>query len=167
VPAIISGPGINSGVISHSPVVVSDIAPTILDLAGIQFPDGNYKGREILPQTGKSFKALFSDPESDIHAEKEMIGFELWGRMAARKGDWKITRVEAPFREDRWYLFNLKNDPGETTDLSNQFPKKLEEMLADWEDYKTSYNIIPAEIATDFIRPMWLINRSPHPDPMP
>jgi arylsulfatase len=167
VPAIITGPGIDAGSMSHRPVVVSDVAPTILELAGIKFPTGIYKEREILPQTGKSFSALFSDQDAMIHGDDEMIGFELWGRMGARKGDWKISWVEEPFREQRWYLHYLKDDPGETADLSHFFPEILDELLADWEVYKDKFNIIPSETVSVFIRPMWLINDSPHPDPMP
>ena len=168
VPAIVSGPGVSGGeAISHSVVMVSDVAPTVLELAGVDYPEGAYEGREILPQTGKSFARLLRDPEAEIHGEDEVLGLELWARIAVRKGDWKLLRTEPPFREDRWYLYNLRQDPGETTDLSVRMPGKLAEMEAAWEQFRDRYNVIPPLNLPDLIRPMWLIDDSPHPDPMP
>lgn len=168
VPAIISGSGVaDGGAISHSVLMVSDVAPTVLELAGVDYPEDAYEGREILPQTGKSFARLLRDPEAEIHGEDEVLGLELWARIAVRKGDWKLLRTEPPFREDRWYLYNLREDPGETTDLSVRMPGKLEEMEAAWEQFRDRYNVIPPLNLPDLIRPMWLIDDSPHPDPMP
>ena len=168
VPAIVSGPGVGArGAISHSVLMVSDVAPTILELAGIEFPEGSYGGREILPQTGTSFTRLLNDPAAIVHGEDEVLGLELWGRIAVRKGDWKLLRTEPPFREDRWYLYNVIEDPGETTDLSAGMPDKLDEMIAAWEQFRTQSNVIPALRLPNMIRPMWLIDDTPHPDPMP
>ena len=168
VPAIVSGPGIVGGeAISHSVVMVSDIAPTVLELAGVEYPDGSYGGREVLPQTGKSLTRLLRDPDARIHDEDEVLGLELWARIAVRKGDWKLLRSEPPFREDRWYLYNVNVDPGETNDLSGQMPGKLEEMVAAWERFRIRNNVIPPANLPSMIRPMWLIDGSPHPDPMP
>ena len=168
VPAIVSGPGVGAGgAISRSVLTASDVAPTILELAGVEYPEGSYEGREILPQTGKSFTPLLNDPGARIHGEDEVIGLELWARIAVRKGDWKLLRTEPPFREDRWYLYNVKEDPGETTDLSGRMPEKLEEMVAAWERYRTESNVILPTELPDRISPLWLIDDTPHPDPLP
>ena len=168
VPAIVSGPGVSAGgAISHSVLMVSDIAPTVLELAGVVYPQGTYDGREILPQTGKSFVPLLRDPEAVVHGDDEVLGLELWARIAVRKGDWKLLKTEPPFREDRWYLYDVRNDPGETTDLASQMPGKLEEMEAAWELFRERNNVLLPQSLPDRIRPMWLIDDSPHPDPMP
>ena len=169
VPAIVSAPGIadGGGAISHSVLMVSDVAPTVLELAGVEYPQGTYDGREILPQTGESFVPLLHDPDAVVHGDDEVLGLELWSRIAVRKGDWKLLKTEPPFREDRWYLYNVRSDPGETTDLANQMPGKLEEMMAAWELYRERNNVLLPQFLPDMIRPMWLIDGSPHPDPMP
>ncbi|MYF68704.1 MAG: arylsulfatase [Proteobacteria bacterium] len=168
VPAIVSGPGVSAGgAISRSVLMVSDIAPTILELAGVEYPQGTYDGRDILPQTGKSFVPLLRDPQVDVHGDDEVLGLELWGRIAVRKGDWKLLKTEPPFRQDRWYLYNVRNDPGETTDLAGQMPEKLEEMEAAWEQFRELSNVLLPQSLPDRIRPMWLIDDLPHPDPMP
>ena len=66
------------GAISHSVLMVSDIAPTVLELAGVEYPQGMYDGREILPQTGKSLVPLLRDPEAVVHGDDEVLGLELW-----------------------------------------------------------------------------------------
>ena len=168
VPAIVSGPGVSAGgAISRSVLMVSDIAPTILELAGVEYPQGTYDGRDILPQTGMSFVPLLRDPEVVVHGDDEVLGLELWGRIAVRKGDWKLLKTEPPFRQDRWYLYNVRNDPGETTDLAGQMPEKLEEMEAAWEQFRELSNVLLPQSLPDRIRPMWLIDDLPHPDPMP
>ena len=55
-PLIISGPGVKgAGELNKKAVLhVTDIAPTVLELAGIQQPD-TYKGRDIEPMQGKSW----------------------------------------------------------------------------------------------------------------
>lgn len=168
VPAIVSGPGVSAGgAISHSVVMVSDVAPTVLELAGVEYPQGIYDGREILPQTGKSLVQLLRDPDAVVHRDDEVLGLELWGRIAVRKGDWKLLKTEPPFREDRWYLYNVRNDPGETADLASRMPGKLEEMEVAWERFRERSNVLLPQSLPDRIRPMWLIDDSPHPDPMP
>ncbi|MDD9998598.1 MAG: sulfatase-like hydrolase/transferase, partial [Rhodospirillaceae bacterium] len=168
VPAIVSGPGVSAGgAISRSVLMVSDVAPTVLELAGVEYPQGIFDGREVLPQTGKSFVPLLRDPQTVIHGDDEVLGLELWGRISVRKGDWKLLKTEPPFRQDRWYLYNVRNDPGETTDLASQIPGKLEEMEAAWEQFRERSNVLLPQSLPDRIRPMWLIDDSPHPDPMP
>lgn len=46
---------------------------------------------------------------------------------AMRSGDWKVL-----FAEDRWWLFNLKDDPGERHDLAAARPEVLKRLQADW-----------------------------------
>ncbi len=41
-----------------------------------------------------------------------------------------------PFASGEWELYNLKQDPGEIEDLSSEYPAKVEEMVALWEQYK-------------------------------
>lgn len=172
VPAIIKVPGAeHAGEISHTTLMVSDVAPTFLELAGLDQPLGTYQGREVLRQTGKSFTAVIDNPTAVVHDEEEVLGIELWGRIAVRKGPWKLMRIEPPFLEDRWYLYNIDADPRESTDLSEQMPDKLAEMITAWERYREANNVIltdtlPAPIRP-LIRPMWLIDDTPHPDPMP
>lgn len=54
---------------------------------------------------------------------------ELGGRQAVRKDDWKLIRLKASQGEQSVYeLYNLKNDPSETTDLLASEPAKVKEL---------------------------------------
>lgn len=59
------------------------------------------------------------------------------------KGDYKIIINRTGQNESDWHLFNIKIDPGETTDLAQQMPALLEEMLADYEIYVQTNNVLP------------------------
>lgn len=49
--------------------------------------------------------------------------------LALRKGDWKyIAPLGAKPGEKRTELYNLKDDPGEASNVIGQFPEKASEM---------------------------------------
>lgn len=71
-----------------------------------------------------------------------LVSFSL--RISALfKGDYKIVINRAGQNETDWHLFNIKTDLGETTDLAQQMPALLEEMLADYEVYVQTNNVLP------------------------
>lgn len=124
---------------------VMDIAPTFLEMAGATHPasrgkKGTYKGREVYPMRGKSWVPFMAGNAqggvSGIHGDDEFMGWELFGRAALRKGDWKIVNMpEDAFGKNRWELFDLSMDPGETNDLAESHSEKLQELLKAWDQY--------------------------------
>lgn len=143
VPFIVGGPGVkHRGAISHELITVRDVAPTLLEIAGISYPLGRYEGREILPQTGISFAAQLADKQTNIHSATEIFGWELFKRRGVRKGDWKAIWLDSPFGTDQWQLYNLSVDPGETQNLAQEEPEKLAEIVAAWNEYASENNVI-------------------------
>ncbi|MGB5246205.1 MAG: arylsulfatase [Woeseia sp.] len=143
VPFIVSGPGVvQRGSISHELLTVRDVAPTLLDIAGIRYPVGSYEGREILPQSGKSFAAQLAGKRTAIHEATEIFGWEIFNRRGVRKGDWKAILLDPPFGTGQWQLFNLSTDPGEKRDLAQREPGKLSEMVTAWNAYAAENNVI-------------------------
>ncbi|KAL6399445.1 Arylsulfatase [Ilyonectria robusta] len=142
----------SKGIITDAFCTVMDIVPTILEMAILQHPGTCYKGREIAPLRGRSwtkfFSLIYSNVEANGHAEAEVhdqdyvVGFEVAGSGALRRGDWKITFVPAPKGPQRWELFNIRQDPGEVTDLSEEHPHRLEEMLKLWDEYKNDVGVV-------------------------
>jgi arylsulfatase len=47
-----------------------------------------------------------------------------------------------PFASGEWELYDLKTDPGETNDLSREYPEKVQEMVALWEQYKEDNTVL-------------------------
>jgi arylsulfatase len=141
-PMIIKMPFQNegSGIITAFTTIM-DLAPTFLDVAGATYPSF-YNGRIITSYKGASLLPLLTKKKNYVHNEDYIMGWELFGRCALRKGKWKITKIEPPFGKGVFELFNMEKDPTESNDLSKQYPDKYTEMLAHWKDYVKDNGVI-------------------------
>ena len=144
VPLVMSGPGISQrGQLSDEFVFVTDLAPTILSLAGVNDHGGSWQTREVEPIVGKDFSSYLQGQAGPIHTASEPIGYEMGGSGALFKGDYKIVINKFEQNESEWHLFNIKTDPGEANDLAEAEPELLAEMLADYEQWASSNNVLP------------------------
>lgn len=149
-PAIIVHPGMHKkGVLSKEFVTVMDITPTILDYAGVSHPGDRYRGQSIKPILGVSLLPFLVGEAQSPHAQDYIMGWELFGQRAIRKGDWKLLWLSSqlkwlvsPERADQWGLYNIAEDPGEVNDLSSREPEKLAEMIALWEQYAEQHGVV-------------------------
>lgn len=127
---------------------IMDIAPTCLEMAGVKHPAPRYQGREVVGMRGKSMVPWLTGESQSIHGSEYVEGWEMCGRAAIRKGYWKAVFLPAMGKvsaagTDRWELFNLENDQGETRDLSRQHPAVLEELLKLWDQYVLDTGVVP------------------------
>lgn len=136
-PKLIQQPGID-----HSFCTVMDIMPTLLELAGVPQPGTTYNGREVAPIAGKSWIPHLSGQTEEIHDVDHVTGWELFGRRAIRQGPWKAIYIPRPFGPERWQLFNVLADPGETNDLANEQAEKLEKLKGLYEEYCQQNGVI-------------------------
>jgi arylsulfatase A-like enzyme len=125
----------------HAFATVMDMAPTFLELAGINYPS-TYQGRNLVPLKGESILPLLKNEKRYVHNDDYVMGWELFGRCALRKGKWKITKMEAPFGKGDFQLFNIEEDPTESNDLSAKFPDKYQELLSHWDTYVKENGVI-------------------------
>ena len=128
-----------SGIWNKSLIHVADVMPTLLELTGSSYP-AEYKGNAIHPLIGKSFLPILNGLNADIHTANG-IGYELFEMKAYLKGHWKILRLPVPMGSGQWELYDLEKDPGESTDLSSQFPEVKEELINAWMDYARQNNV--------------------------
>jgi arylsulfatase len=77
-----------------------------------------------------------------IHGEDHVTGWEIAGSGALRKGHYKITYVPLPRGPQRWELFDIISDPGETNDLSQKMPELFSEMLRLWGIYAEEVGVV-------------------------
>jgi len=135
VPLIIKMPGNmkNAGQWNEGFIHVSDIMPTILEIAQAQYPK-EYNGNAIHPLIGESIMPVLKGDSVTVHSN-DGYGWELFEMKAYIKGDWKILRLPQPFGTGTWELYNLKSDPAETTDLSGQFPEIKANLIEEWNIY--------------------------------
>jgi len=107
------------GELRHTHGHITDIVPTVLDLAGIL--------SDTLSQlafTGRTLKPLFErDTEWD-----HPIWFYHEGHRAIRIGNWKLVAE----KDGPWELFNLKEDRTESNNLAESKPAKVLELEKQW-----------------------------------
>ncbi len=124
VAAICRWPGhISPGSLSQQPLWTPDLMTACARLSGGKLPaDRKLDGRDPLPV----LTAGQASPHRSLY-------FRFRSQAALRMGDWKIVR-EQP--EQRWQLYNLRQDSSESNDLAAERPEqlaKLEAEFAKWE----------------------------------
>lgn len=131
------------GSITHAFATVMDIAPTILEMAGVKHPAPTYKGREVVKMRGESMVPFLAGSAPSVHPKDFINGWETCGRAAVRCGDWKIVFIPKPKGPEKWQMYNLTKDPGEIHDLAEQDPERLKRMLKMWDQYVLETGVVP------------------------
>ncbi|PZX51044.1 arylsulfatase [Algoriphagus chordae] len=98
-----------------------DVLPTLADVTGVAIPEG-IDGISFLP-------TLLGENSQKNHASLYWEFHEQNGKQAVRKGNWKAIRLNVFSEGSEVLLFDLSKDPGETSNLANEYPKVLMEML--------------------------------------
>ena len=139
---IIAGPGVTgAGSIRRDYLTVMDLAPTFLELAGVNYPDTE----GLKPILGESMVSHLADAGKAVHDENYTTIHSHRGRMLLRQGDWKLTNLQPPFDEAKLELFNLSTDPGETQNLRESEPEKFRELLDLWRVERKAMGIVLPE----------------------
>jgi arylsulfatase len=110
---------------------VIDIAPTILELAGVEKPKV-WKGKPIPEAPGKSLVSSFSE---DLTIPRESIWWMHAGNRAIRRDNFKLVAAKG----DPWALYDLSNDRAESKDLSKQMPYKAKALENTWNQQTQSF----------------------------
>jgi len=129
---------------------IIDIAPTILDVVGLELPE-EIDGVTQLPMDGISMRYTF---DADGETRKEHQFYEMFGNRAVWADGWKAVslhanrmpwnvNVVAPFEDDVWELYHVAEDYSESNNLAEENPEKLEELVALWDRLAWEYNAYP------------------------
>ena len=136
------------GAISETFATAMDIAPTLLELAGVEHPGRRWRERDIVEMRGRSLAPYLRGEAEVVHTEAVATGWELFGRCAIRRGDWKALLLPPPDGPGRWQLYDLGRDPGETNDLAEAEPQRLAALVADWDRYVEETGVLIVNVAT-------------------
>ncbi|WP_381560043.1 arylsulfatase [Streptomyces eurythermus] len=122
---------------------VTDIAPTLLELAGLRRPDTR-RGLTLQEPDGTSFAPVLSDAAHDsTHHEQycEMSG----NRSHYRDGHKLVTlhRPGTPYDDSEWALYDIRTDPTEIHDLAAERPDLVKELSAAWEEAAWRNGVFP------------------------
>lgn len=130
--ALIKGPGMRHGEISDTYMSVKDIAPTFLELAHIEHP--SITDASVAKMQGRSALGFLRKDTATVHPSDEVQCTELFGRVALRQGNWKMTFSNAPWGTGQWELFDIRKDPTELHNLAAQEPQVTRLLLNQWQD---------------------------------
>jgi len=132
---------------------VTDIAPTIYELAGVQLPE-SVNGVKQLPLEGKSLVYTFDHP--DAQSPHTVQYFEMLGNRGIYKdGWWAGSRHLLPWEIDfekweksdptknPWELYDLNSDYSQAHDLAAQHPDKVKELAQLFDSEARRNNVYP------------------------
>ena len=137
VPLVLAGPGVTAGTGIATPSFVTDVTPTLLDLAGVPAQGGG------VAMTGRTLRPVLDGQVARAYPIDVPVGIEVSGNSALFKGDWKLVRNMPPFGDGEWKLHELALDPGETKDLSAERPELKAELLRDYAAYEREMGVLP------------------------
>ncbi|MEA2627190.1 MAG: hypothetical protein QOD06_3235 [Candidatus Binatota bacterium] len=125
IPFLARIPGFPRGLRPDALVTQVDVAPTLMELFGIELKQPP-KGRSLLP-------LLRGEPAEDLAAREALVHESAHNRqLASRKGKWKLVwpvLKQQRFLPEKPQLFDLAADPGELQDLAAARPDVVQELL--------------------------------------
>ena len=149
VPLIITGPArIQSGEITDAFAFVTDITPTLLELAGVSAPTGSFDGKEVHPINGKSMLSFLRGEKDGVHSPEDAVAYEMAGSAAVFRDGYKLMRNNPPFGDKQWRLYRPVEDPVEANDLAQSEPELFAELVTAYDLFAKEVNLI--EVPEDY-----------------
>jgi arylsulfatase A-like enzyme len=130
-PAVIK----NAGAISTALVHVTDIKPTLLQVAGVNHPD-SYHGHSLLPLEGESLLPTF---EGKDRPDRVPVFWEHEGNRAVRLDRWKLVALQG----HPWELYDMQTDRTELTNVAALYPEKVRDLSGMYDAWAQRCNVVP------------------------
>lgn len=131
---------------------VVDIAPTILRAAGSEFP-ASVNGLDQMRVDGVPMNYCFTD--AGAPSTRTTQYFEMFGNRALYHEGWiascfhgrvpwdRYSSREFDGPDERWELYNITDDFSQGVDLAAEYPEKLVELRAKFDEVATDNNVFP------------------------
>lgn len=153
---------------------VTDLYPTILELAGIR-PPAVVNGIEQMPLEGQSLAYSLAE---DAPRRKSVQYYEMMGSRAIWADGWTAVtwhKSGTDWAQDKWELYHQDVDYTQSDDLAAIHPAKLKELIDLWYEQAKIHNVFPLddrgrERAIDRTRPLGCVPKPSYtyyPDTVP
>lgn len=135
---------------------VIDVAPTVLEAAGIPEPTA-VNGVLQSPIEGTSMLYAFADAETPERHDLqyfEMFGnrgiyFQGWSAVTKHRTPWALVGADlVPFDDDRWELYDGSRDFSQARDLAAEHPDVLARLQRLWLIEAAKYGVLPLDDRT-------------------
>jgi arylsulfatase len=127
-----------------------DLAPTFYELAKAKYPS-NFNGLTTHSLVGKSLVPVLTGKAIEVN-RNEPIFWERAGNRAVRKGKWKL--VSDYEKNNKWELYDVEKDRGETTDVAAENPQIVRELSFAYQQWAVRTGVVDYET----IKPQNAIN---------
>jgi len=130
---------------------VIDVAPTILEAAGLPEPKV-VNGTPQTPIEGTSLLYAFNDAKAKERHVTQY--FEIFGNRAIYHDGWLARTIhrtpwdmgeQRPLTEDVWDLYNVREDFSLANNLAAAHPEKVEQMKALFMEEAAKYHVLPID----------------------
>jgi len=127
---------------------VTDLMPTLLDLAGVPAPTTSH-GEPALPLQGASLAGILRSPAApDARSEQY---YECWANRAYWREGWVAVSLQKrgdAIDFDQWTLHHQASDFSESIDLSAQHPERLAELVKAFDEAAWANQVYPLDNRT-------------------
>jgi arylsulfatase len=131
---------------------VIDIAPTVLEAAGIPEPK-SVNGTAQTPMDGVSMLYAAADPTAKGRRTTqyfEMFGnraiyHDGWTAVARHSIPWVLVKELPPIAKDRWELYDLDSDFSQANDLASAQPARLAELKSLFDAEAARNHVFPID----------------------
>jgi arylsulfatase len=122
---------------------VKDLPMTILDYAGVAHPGDRFGDRVLTPPSGLSIRPFLEGDAETPRPDDAVHVFELFGNAYVVQGDYKAIRVRpGMYGDGAWRLYDIRNDPGETTPLEAERPDDIAAFIEFYEAYAEEKGVV-------------------------
>jgi arylsulfatase len=130
---------------------VIDVAPTVLEAAGVPEPR-SVNGTPQAPIEGVSMMYTFGDAKAPSRHQVQY--FEIFGNRAIYADGWFAgtihrapweMKTRAALQDDRWELYDTRNDFSLATDLAAKNPSKLKELQDLFLKEAVAHHVLPID----------------------
>src|SRR4029077_6099400 len=130
---------------------VTDVAPTVMEAAGLPFPT-SVDGAVQKPFEGVSMVYTFDDANAKGRHTTQY--FEIFGNRAIYHDGWVAATVHRapweltprrPLDRDVWELYDVDHDFSESENVAAQHPDKLKELQSLFMTEAAKYSVLPID----------------------